>query len=369
MNIAKGASHPALLVFLYMNTTQNNSVSTKVLFPLPESVAQAIVGGLIGLVDIDGGPTPEQSRILNTLAIHFLGTDIQAISKSSAITPAELAIRLPEAMHQRIFMQIATILDLCRHPKNEKQFLRVEEYAMALQFNGVELKILQEFAHASATEATADFIRFYGSYTPELSEHYGKFSAGDPQGIDDQFFERIAALAQMPYGSLGWAFTKFYDRSKLKVPGRDSPNPSYYVSHDMGHVISGYEATGPGELALGAIKLALDGSDANWMASLANFLIHEVGLFTHGTNVQFVPYGHDGDPYYKAGVRGAMDMPGATDLFAEALQRGAACGGDFTKLDHLAIAHMPLIEIRRELKIPPLSKSMYDDKEFWPSSY
>jgi hypothetical protein len=137
----------------------------------------------------------------------------------------------------------------------------------------------------------------------------------------------------------------------------------------MGHVISGYEATGPGELALGAIKLALDGSDANWMASLANFLIHEVGLFTHGTNVQFIPYGHDGDPYYKAGVRGAMDMTGAADLFAEALQRGTQCGGDFTKLDHLAIAHMPLIEIRRELKIPPLSKSMYDDKEFWPSSY
>lgn len=171
----------------------------------------------------------------------------------------------------------------------------------------------------------------------------------------------------MPYGSLGWAFTNFYARSGLKVPDRNSPNPSYYVSHDMGHVISGYEATGPGELALGAIKLAMESSDANWMASLANFLIHEVGLFIHGTNAQFIPNGHDGDPYYKTAVRGAMDMPGAADLFSEALQRGAASGGNFTKLDHLAIAHMPLIDIRRELKIPPLSKSMYDDKEFWPT--
>ena len=352
-----------------MNIMQNNLSSAKTPFPLTKPMAQAIVGGLKGLVDIDGGPTLEQTRILNALATHILGFDMSSISKSAAISPAQLAGLLPDPKYQRIFMQIAIVLDLCRHPKNEKQFLRVEEYAAAFKFNGVELKILRDFAHLSAIDATADFIRLYGSYTPELSEHHGNLPPVDPKDLDDQFFERLEQLAHMPYGSLGWAFTNFYARSKFKVPGLDSPNPSYYVSHDMGHVISGYEATGPGEVALGAIKLAIDGSDANWMASLANFLIHEVGLFTHGTDVQFIPHGGDGDPYYTAGVRGTVDMPGAADLFAEALQRGAACGGDFTKLDHLAIAHMPLIEIRRELKIPPLSKSMYDDKDLWPSSY
>jgi len=352
-----------------MTTSQSNLVSAKVPFPLPQQQAQVIVGGLLGLVDIDGGPTAEQSRILHALATHILGFDMNSMSKDAAITPAQLVSLLPDPKYQRIFMQIAIVLDLCRHPKNEKQFLRLEEYAAALKFDGVELRILRDFAHLSAIDATADFVRLYGSYTPELSEHHGNIPAANPKDLDDQFFERLKQLADMPYGSLGWAFTKFYERSKFEVPGRDSPNPSYYVSHDMGHVISGYEATGPGEVALGAIKLAIDGSDANWMASLANLLIHEVGLFTHGTDIQFIPHGGDGDPYYKAGVRGTVDMPGAADLFAEALQRGAACGGDFTKLDHLAIAHMPLIEIRRELKIPPLSKSMYDDKEFWPSTY
>jgi hypothetical protein len=352
-----------------MNIIQNSLDSTKVLFPLPQPISEAIASGLINLIDVDGGPTAEQSRILNALATHILGIRIDPNIKSAVITPTELVARLPEAKHRRIFMQIAIVLDLCRHPKNENQFRRIEQYAEALKFDGVELKILRDFSHLSAIDATTDFIRLYGTYTPELSEHHGIIPTVDPRLLDDDFFDRIEKLAYMPYGSLGWAFTNFYSRSKLTVPGRDSPNPGYYVSHDMGHVISGYEATGPGEIALGAIKLALDGSDANWMASLANLLIHEVGLFTHGTDIQFVPHGQDGDPYYKAGIRGAMDMPGAADLFAEALQRGAACGGDFTKLDHLDIAHMPLIEIRRELKIPPLSKSMYDDKEFWPSSY
>lgn len=154
-----------------MNATQNNVASTRAPFPLPQPISQAIVSGLHGLVDIDGGPTPEQTSILNALATHILGIDMRTIANAAAITPYELGMRLQDARYQRIFS-----------------------------------------------------------------------------------------------------------------------------------------------------------------------------------------------------VRGAMDVPGAADLFAEALQRGAAGSGDFTKLDHLAIAHMPLIEIRRELKIPPLSKSMYDDKEFWPSS-
>ena len=32
------------------------------------------------------------------------------------------------------------------------------------------------------------------------------------------------------------------------------------------------------------------------------------------------------------------------------------------------MAHIPLIEIRREYNIPPLNKPMYDDKELWPRS-
>jgi hypothetical protein len=220
-----------------MNTIQNNVVSTKMPFPLPQPISQAILGGLMGLVDIDGGPTSEQTCIINALATHILGIDMKSMSNAAAIAPYELVMRLQDARYQRIFMQIAIVLDLCRHPKNEKQFRRLEEYAAAFQFNGDEFTILRDFAHLSAIDATTDFIRLYGSYTPELSEHNEKFPPGDPRELDDDFFERIEKLSQMPYGSLGWAFTNFYSRSKLKMPGRDSPNPSYYVSHDMGHVI------------------------------------------------------------------------------------------------------------------------------------
>lgn len=351
-----------------MTLMPKNDVDLKIHFPVPADVSWAIVRGLAGLMDIEGGPTPEQERIFRAVTSHLLAADLASLSKSQFLSPEALPAQLPEHQYQRLFMQMAIILDLCRHPKSDAQLARLEAYAAALRFHGPQLAIIREFAQLSATEATADFVRWYGTYMPELSERYRAGFQGETIQYDDEFFELVKRLPEMPYGSLGWAFGSFYRRSKLTIPGRDTPNPGYYVCHDMNHVITGYEATGPGEIALGAFKLALNNSDANWMASLTNFLIHEVGLFTHGTDLQFVPYGRDGDPYHVGGIRGALDLPGAPELFAEALQRGSACRGDFSQLDHLAIAHVPLIEIRREYNVLPLSKSMYDDKEFWPAS-
>jgi hypothetical protein len=345
------------------------NADTKIHFPVSPDVSEAIVCGLAGLTDVEGGPTPEQGRIFHALATHLLGADPSWLSTATSISPKDLYARLPDHQYQRLFMQMAIVLDLCRHPRSEAQLQRLEAYAAALRFDGPQIATVREFAHLSATEATARFIRLYDSYMPELSEHYNSGIPGKPHQYDDEFFERVKRLAEMPYGSLGWAFSSFYTRSKLKAPGRDTPNPGYYVCHDMNHVITGYEATGPGEIALGAFKLALNNNDANWMASMTNFLIHEVGLFVHGSDLQFVPHGGDGDPYHVEGIRGALDMPGAPELFAEALERGSACLGDFSQLDHLAMAHIPLAEIRREYHILPLSRPMYDDKDFWPTSY
>jgi len=96
---------------------------------------------------------------------------------------------------------------------------------------------------------------------------------------------------------------------------------------------------------------------------------NSVTLFIHGTDLQFIPHGRDGDPYYTSGVRGALGLPSAEGLFSEALERGSACSGDFSQLDHLAIAETPMIEIRREFNIPPLRKLTCGDKEIWPSTY
>ena len=71
----------------------------------------------------------------------------------------------------------------------------------------------------------------------------------------------------------------------MRLPSRTSINPGYYVCHDMNHVIAGYEPTGIGEICLGAFKLSMNDSDANWMASMTNFLIHEAGVLNLDTSL------------------------------------------------------------------------------------
>jgi len=327
------------------------------------------VRALRHLVAVEGGATPEQLKLLQTLALHLLGVSEDAFSQVSTLLPQELAARLPETRDRRRFLQLAIMLDLCRHPRSEEQLQRLEAFAAALDFQGAELQMIEALCHRSAEEATADFMRIYATSMPELSEHHGAtLSATGELIYDDDFFDAVAALASQPRGSLGRCFAEFYERNGLTLPSRATPNPGYYVCHDMNHVITGYEATGPGEIALGAFKLALHDSEANWLASLTNFLIHEVGLFKHGTDLQFVPYGGGGEPYHGIdGKRGALDLPGAVELLVEAFQRGSKCTGDFSALDHLAMAHVPLLEIRREFNVVPMAVPMFDDAESWPA--
>lgn len=347
----------------------NDSRMSHTFFNVPKPVSRAVLKALRYLIDVEGGATAEQMKVLHTLGINFLMLKPSEVEAKSILLPNELSRWLPGEKERRCFLQLAIMVELCRHPRSKAQLLRFEEFASALDFHGVELQIVQELCHRTAEEATADFIHIYSGSMPELSEQHGAVIS--TEGIvkySDDFFEQIATLHTNPRDSLGWCFAEFYQRNDLRLPSRDTPNPGYYVCHDMNHVITGYEPTGPGEIALGAFKLALCPSEANWLASLTNFLIHEAGLFKHGTNLQFVPYGRDGEPYHGLdGKRGALDLPGAPELLAEALRRGDACSGDFSTLDHLAIADVPLIEIRRQFNVIPLKNPMFENDDLWPT--
>jgi len=330
---------------------------------------ELMVQGLLHLITVDDGATQEQQRLLRTISTHLMGVDAEVLDRATPLMPSNLAAELIQPGERRRFLQLAIRLSLSRHPASENQLRRLEEWSEAMDFHGVELQILQALFHSSAADATSDFIRIYSHYIPELSEqHGGTISANGEMAYDQDFFDAVEALNACPRGSVGWCFVEFYRRNNMILPCRETPNPGYYVCHDMNHVICGYEPTGPGEIALGAFKLALDDSEANWLASLTNFLIHEVGMFMHGTSQQFVPYGGGGEPYHGVnGKRGALDLPGASDLLAEALHRGSLCRVDFSKLDHLAIAETSLVDIRHQFNVLPLQNPMFDDAEFWPS--
>jgi hypothetical protein len=52
------------------------------------------------------------------------------------------------------------------------------------------------------------------------------------------------------------------------------------------------------------------------------------------------------------GKTGVLARDGAAALVADGLHRGAACTADFSDIDHLALAHLPLTEVREQFGVP-----------------
>ena len=337
--------------------------------PVSTDEAVKIASGLAGLINIGVGPTEEQRKVFQSFCWHILRLQSPEVELHNVLSPDQLAETLPGSQDRRIFIQMAIMLELCRHPATEAQLNRLEEYASALNLSGPQLDAVRDLAHKSAVHATADFLRVYDKSIPELTERqFQKYVHGSEKG-SESLWQQLRDFESLPSGTLGREFFEFYQRNELSLPSSETPNPGYYVAHDMNHVIAGYEPTGPGEIALGIFKLMMNDSEANWMGSMVNFLIHEVGLFKHAKRLQFVPYGRGGEPYHGLhGSRGAMTMRGAPELVAEAWERGAACRADFAAIDHLAIAHIPLVEIRSEYHVIPLENSMrgQEDASLWP---
>ncbi len=327
-----------------------------------------IAAGLVGLMSVDHGPVDEQSRVFRALSTNVLRFDPSGVDADDALTPSALASALPDPGDRRLFVQMAIVIELCRHPTSDEQLRAVESYGAALGVGRRELDAVRVQAHRSTEAATADFVRSFDDYIGELSEVEFVHPEARHGRTEDELWAELETLDRLPVGSLGCEFTEFYRRNGFHLPSPDSPAPAYYVSHDMNHVIAGYEPTGPGEIALGAFKLAMNPSEANWMASMVNLMIHEVGLIKHGASAQFVPFG--GAPYPGPGGQfGAMSLPGAPELVAEAFVRGAACTSDFSRADHLSLVHLPLVEVREMYHVTPLQTPMNpgEDPGLWPT--
>jgi hypothetical protein len=106
----------------------------------------------------------------------------------------------------------------------------------------------------------------------------------------------------------------------------------FYVAHDMTHVIAGIGTSSPGEIALSGFMVAMDGNDVNFSALLSSLIIHEAG-FGRPTSISRAE--HE-----------TLAKPGAAELLGQEMGRGALCTGDFSLVDHFALAPLALAQVR-----------------------
>ena len=304
----------------------------------PEQVAP-VVGGLLGAVDVDGGPTDEQVRLLRALTTHVWDRPDLDLGTVVPLDPSGVARAIGGTDAVRRFHYLLVVLELCRHPFTAAQEARVAEYAAALALDGMGLEFCRDLAARGVAAARADHDRFEANLRveqqePELRTHRQRADDTDPELV-----ERILALADLPTGTLGHALTRFYAEFGLSVPGASASELNYaFVAHDMNHVIAGYAPVAEGELALGAFQMGMNDSEVSWLLCLTNLAIHEAGVIQLG----------DIAPKTET-----LGRAGAAETFARALARGTRCTADFAVADHLAMVEVPLAEVRARFGVPP----------------
>ena len=315
---------------------------------VPPELVEPVTRGLLGAIDVEGGPTDEQLAILWSVVDHLWKRGDLREAGLGPLGPAEMAVAVLDEAARRRFHLILVTLELSRHPFSAAQVEQAEAYASALDLHGADLEICRDWIAAGAGAAMEDWMRCFGALSPAneepalRGEHPAAEDVWAPTQIDLELLERIDEFHHLPDGSLGRSYVAFYERNGITVPGSESDMKmnAVAVSHDMNHVIAGYEPSGQGEIALGAFQMAMNDSEENLVQFLGNLLIHEAGVL---------------DPGGFSPKSGSLLRPGAIELLGEAFDRGSRCTRDFSHADHFSMAAWSLDEVREEFGVVPVT--------------
>lgn len=296
---------------------------------------RAALAALIGSCDVDGGATDEQFAFAGAVATGYFHTPLDPRSLDP-LGPDEARSQLDDQeLRTRVF-HLMIVAEMCRHPLTRSQVLRIEDYARAFGISDESQGVARALIAAGNAVADADYHRILDNHLSEMEEpaliHHGD---GGPDVIPPEVFERIHSLGSCPPGSLGRAFADFYEENDLELPSPDDPRAAVFTAHDMSHVIAGYAPSGLEEVALGAMQIGMADTEAHWIQFLGNLGVHEARFIRH----------NDAPPVLAA--------PGAMEVVAHGFERGTATRSDFTVVDHLSMADLPLEEVRERFGVPP----------------
>lgn len=306
---------------------------------IDDAHVEPVVRVLLGAIDAGDGGTAEQRSVLRAVVDGYWERPDLDLAALDPIDPDGAAAAVTGPGQRRRVREFMAMLELCRHPLTEAQVQRVDAYAAALGEEGPGLQTARDIARDQVAKAVADYARrnqetFIVVAEQSLVDRYLTLDAPDAE-----LSARVHALHDLPEGSLGWEYVEFYRRNGFVLPGDNPASPAFFMGHDMTHVIAGYGTSGEGEVCLSAFQLTMADTDVHWSLLLASLCAYECGFSSNDTF---------------EGKYGVLGRPGAPEMLAEAFRRGAQCTGDFSVVDHFALAPLPLEEVRAMFGVPPL---------------
>jgi hypothetical protein len=311
-----------------------------------------VVRGLVGVIDVDGGPTDEQLAVLRAVVVHLFERDDLDPATVAPLSADEISDALTDPDARRRFGELMFTLETCRHPLTDAQVSSCERYAAALGSSPEQVEVLRTAIDEGVARAAADFDRFFAGMVEARSEPRFRERNLEPPHLDPELVALVSSFHELPEGTLGWCLADFYATHGFVVPGSDiSPNTYLYFDHDNIHVISGIAPTGAGEIALGGFQLCMDDNPASTFAFFSPLVLHEAGLAAVVDDI--------------VAVGSTLARPYAAELLGAEMARGSRTTGDFAWVDHLELAPLPLAEVRARFGVEPPSRPDDGHHIYW----
>ncbi len=289
-------------------------------------------------IDTGDGGTPQQRGMLADVARMVFGIEGLDLDALDPIGPTESATLFDTITLRRRVRMFLVLFMLCRHPLTDEQLALVESHVDALGGDQGDPGLAQarQMVETKLLEISDDLYRAWGGAVSAMTEASLRDAYGATEAAEPALVEKVLALRDLPRGTLGREYVEFYRENGFALPGEEPGVPGFFVGHDMCHLIAGCGPKAHEEIALGAFLLGACEDDDHWA-----YLLGVLGIMEYGA---FAP------PDFEAKV-GTLARPGAMEVVLDALLRGQQCYVDLLAVDHLAMAHLPISDIRRRFNI------------------
>lgn len=274
---------------------------------------------------------------------HLTHTDFN-VDALATISPDELAtIVTDHALREQLINSLVTSTMLSERV-DPRQADAVEAFAAALDVAPAAVRQLRHLAEERFMLLRLDVVR-HGPGSDGFRQIYEQDGAlgvvknllGFAGIIENKdIADKYRALATYPEGTLGKELHNFYTKRNFKFPGERGGAPEGLLSHDLTHVLGGYDTDLNSE---GRVLAFTAGYRRQNIFGVLIFIIVQA---QHG--VRLTPLAES--------ARGLFSNPGVMTGMVEAFARGCKVNTDF--MDHWdfwAVMDQPVAELRRRYGI------------------
>ncbi|MEM8606583.1 MAG: hypothetical protein AAGF92_05735 [Myxococcota bacterium] len=302
--------------------------------------SRAVLRAMRTVATVDGSMPLDSvgEEMLEATRDHVLHHDVM-LDTLENITPEELAERLEGTQLRERALQFLVLTSYLPLELDRDEVHVVDEFASALGVSTDMLRDLHRVRDHRLKWLAFDYVRRgLKAFLPHDStwKRIRRIVSAMHQYVGDPVVAaRYQALEKLEEGTLGRGFFHFYRDRDFPLPGEKGGFSELFVSHDMTHVLAGFNTDMDGEMNVAAFQAGMSRSDYGWEMLMEIILDYHLGL--KFTTAGLVEPGR-GHFHPEQALRG--------------YERGLRCNVDLiADWDYWSVVDMPVDELRRRYNI------------------